>query len=930
MTLSSSISRDSFQEPKNYLGVHFQQGRPILDADLNEAQAVLRSMVRRGVHDAAGDGSPNHGFAIEQILPPLRRPNPLDDPRRLLRSAGEYTSESLDYAMQYLFGRLAFFLTVPGDRLKEFTPAAFTASQGRARVSRDHPYQGDDCLRVSGHTGSVTVSQKLDSDLDLSAYDVLTFRYRLNRPVAGTIRFFLRDDKNNRTSWPCQTPLTFPADTWLAGAANLADGRFHIDDEPLPVLRVDQEFLARVYVHSGPTPLVTPLTSELSGENRPSWITNQSLAIDERSPYVTLGFTPDAVGTFSFGLTVTDGANRSATRSMSVTVRENDGVTTGSDLYHVFSQMWSNPIDVEQSPDGTTTDLTAIREFGFELYQADEPLVWDLDDLRLGGAGLQALRGGNDFVIRGSEIAKHVRRAALVSMMRDEDGGYPTGINVTSDLVFQAFNKLAVARLQKRLDSELVLAAQEADGPGRFHLAGLPCAQAEDILYSDQADPNDEPLGPPDVGQTRRDEVYLDAWTEPVTYVQDPAIREVALGGPDTSAREQVRHRVRVIQGGRTPTGDGMGAGTLSTEGAYTAAANRLYRVEIDRKGDIGVATFRWSHENASVIGRVIDDVAADSTGVVVEDASAFHPGDLVLLRTESHAERHEVSQVTGNEITLAGPVDGDFAAIDRPMLQRWDGFGVAITADPDDETVSVSVPLDDGVRVRFGGHSMCAGDFWTFTTRYLAGDERAGTDAATGIERLDFARPRGVRHRYAPLAAFTRQGEAPDGARITDIEDRRAMLGGSMRSFKLPRVTAALGFSTVHIGGIRLPVFSRGSGYLVTLSGVLKANDGMLFVNTSFYTDEMTDPQASTVTGRVLQRQVLYNYQGEDLAGPTTLNFFVSGQDFDSALSPPTTVQFFLVGFSSTMSVDADLTAAVQVTTDVLGRTEFRELETS
>ncbi|HVH98167.1 MAG TPA: DUF6519 domain-containing protein, partial [Enhygromyxa sp.] len=40
---------------------------------------------------------------------------------------------------------------------------------------------------------------------------------------------------------------------------------------------------------------------------------------------------------------------------------------------------------------------------------------------------------------------------------------------------------------------------------------------------------------------------YLDVWERPITAVQDPDIREVALGGPDTSVRTQVVWRVRLL-----------------------------------------------------------------------------------------------------------------------------------------------------------------------------------------------------------------------------------------------------------------------------------------------------------------------------------------------------------------------------------------------
>src|SRR5262245_9366146 len=40
--------------------------------------------------------------------------------------------------------------------------------------------------------------------------------------------------------------------------------------------------------------------------------------------------------------------------------------------------------------------------------------------------------------------------------------------------------------------------------------------------------------------------VYLDTWQRHVTFAEDPAVREVALGGPDTATRLQNAWRVRI------------------------------------------------------------------------------------------------------------------------------------------------------------------------------------------------------------------------------------------------------------------------------------------------------------------------------------------------------------------------------------------------
>ena len=40
--------------------------------------------------------------------------------------------------------------------------------------------------------------------------------------------------------------------------------------------------------------------------------------------------------------------------------------------------------------------------------------------------------------------------------------------------------------------------------------------------------------------------VYLDVWEREVTYVEDPALLDVALGGADTATRRQTVWQVRV------------------------------------------------------------------------------------------------------------------------------------------------------------------------------------------------------------------------------------------------------------------------------------------------------------------------------------------------------------------------------------------------
>ena len=89
--------------------------------------------------------------------------------------------------------------------------------------------------------------------------------------------------------------------------------------------------------------------------------------------------------------------------------------------------------------------------------------------------------------------------------------------------------------------------------PGHYYVDGMLC-ENEPMLDSDgnavllgYFDQNDYPLDPAQSPLPPAPFlVYLDVWERLVTSVQDDAIREVALGGPDTAARARLVWQVRV------------------------------------------------------------------------------------------------------------------------------------------------------------------------------------------------------------------------------------------------------------------------------------------------------------------------------------------------------------------------------------------------
>lgn len=186
--------------------------------------------------------------------------------------------------------------------------------------------------------------------------------------------------------------------------------------------------------------------------------------------------------------------------------------------------------------------------------------------------------------------------------------------------------------------------------------------------------------------------VYLDAWERHVSYVQNPWIREVALGGPDTCVRSQLVAQVKIAHDLDLGTGE-LDEETLPVlkgiledryqpynrgwlrarlkpvdnanadpcmchpDSRYRGSENQLYRVEIHEPGQVAppgtttttpagttapaapaasgsFPTFKWSRNNGSDVYPVLTvngaDVQTDSMG---RDArSHLKAGDWVEL----------------------------------------------------------------------------------------------------------------------------------------------------------------------------------------------------------------------------------------------------------------------------------------------------------
>jgi hypothetical protein len=318
-------------------------------------------------------------------------------------------------------------------------------------------------------------------------------------------------------------------------------------------------------------------------------------------------------------------------------------------------------------------------------------------------------------------------------------------------------------------------------GPGRYYVAGLLCENVlpenvPSLSYDAQPYLLDAKSAADLLAELTQTgsalQVYLEVWERLVTDLDDPCLREPALGMADTTARLQTVWRVvaeferPVPPVGQTsglptsatmspccqamydvstpPAPGGMSAQTGGPSAdcgcdpvaaaGYQGVENQTYRVEIHNGGDETTATFKWSRENGSVVSAVTavsgSTITVNSLGPdanlgfqsqqwveLSDDTDVFgeppnQPGTLYQVSTLQPADP---------SVTLAGTVTAVNPA-QNARLRRWDQSGPSAPSSGIPLSAGTWITLENGIEVCFAAGNYQAGDYWTIPARTATG----------------------------------------------------------------------------------------------------------------------------------------------------------------------------------------------------------------
>ncbi|HEX2557241.1 MAG TPA: DUF6519 domain-containing protein, partial [Nitrososphaera sp.] len=285
----------------------------------------------------------------------------------------------------------------------------------------------------------------------------------------------------------------------------------------------------------------------------------------------------------------------------------------------------------------------------------------------------------------------------------------------------------------------------------------------------------------------------LDTFDQHVTYLEDPYVREKALGGPDTATRTRTAWQVKLLpfsssnldkcnawkaidqlidnnlgrmQARSEPSQPQNNMCKLSETAGYRGLENHLYRVEVHKGGtSLAESTFKWSRDNGVVVSAVIKFIPLENKIEIqnrgrdnnldfrqdawIEITDDVHeklglPGTLVKVKqVKERIIEYYPETIIGHPV-----LEDNFTQ--NPKARRWDSGGVV------KPTSANYIELEDGVQVKLSEGHYRTGDYWVVPAR--ANTEESIEWPRVGSKLTDeplALLPAGIIHHYAPLAVI-------------------------------------------------------------------------------------------------------------------------------------------------------------------------------
>jgi hypothetical protein len=337
-------------------------------------------------------------------------------------------------------------------------------------------------------------------------------------------------------------------------------------------------------------------------------------------------------------------------------------------------------------------------------------------------------------------------------------------------------------------------------GTGHYYVDGILAENSGDWTFFHQPD---YPWPPDSKLPSKPHLVFLDIWERHITSLEDSAIREVALGGPDTATRAKVIWQLKVTdklpdgksdlpanylgENGKNvsnlwpdwpeawnkradcklkvrlqPDQTNTDPCTIPPTSAYRGQENQLYRVEIHAGSTVeyNQPTFKWSRDNGSIVAAWQGNT--EDGGLIVSKAYGFAAGQWIEITSDADdllgqpGTFSQIVKVEGDALYLAANSEVFDATVPK-KIRRWDqketeDIRLKDGAVPITESTKDWIDLENGIQVQFQpGGSYRTGDYWLIPARTTGTIEWSGAPA-----NPDALPPFGIVHHYAPVWIVT------------------------------------------------------------------------------------------------------------------------------------------------------------------------------